>query len=281
MEASSISAARAWESAGGAPGLECLFRETSGEESVLRATPKLPVGEPGVDPDASQSWRTESCDVKALTTYSPTSQFGKSNSTAELVGQVMLLVAVAIGFGAFGAFVGRGLSSGAAITASFAGLGMLIVQAFGGERFRVGPLAVAWLFAVGWVVGLGLGPALVFYTSAQPTAVLSAGVTTALVVAAMGFGGYAFDRDLSRWLRPLTFVIFGLVVVSLVLFLAGSGGSPWLSLAIAVVSALLILVDFNYLRRHGTDDYAVLLATGIFVSIVNVFLSLLNIFSER
>jgi modulator of FtsH protease len=65
-----------------------------------------------------------------------------------------------------------------------------------------------------------------------------------------------------------------------VLLLVGSGGSPFLSLAIEGVSALLILVDFNYLRHHGTEDQVVILATGIFVSIVNGFLSLLNLFSR-
>jgi modulator of FtsH protease len=36
------------------------------------------------------------------------------------------------------------------------------------------------------------------------------------------------------------------------------------------------MVDFNYLRRHATED-VVWLATGIFVSIVNIFVSLLNL----
>jgi FtsH-binding integral membrane protein len=53
-----------------------------------------------------------------------------------------------------------------------------------------------------------------------------------------------------------------------------------LSLAIAVVSAALILVDFNYLRHHGTPGDAVILATGIFVSIVNLFVSLLDLFDR-
>jgi len=44
--------------------------------------------------------------------------------------------------------------------------------------------------------------------------------------------------------------------------------------------AALIVVDFNYLRKHGTEDDTILLATGIFVSIVNIFVSLLNIFSR-
>jgi modulator of FtsH protease len=47
------------------------------------------------------------------------------------------------------------------------------------------------------------------------------------------------------------------------------------------LSAALIVVDFNYLRKHGTERDTVWLATGIFVSIVNIFISLLNIFSGR
>jgi modulator of FtsH protease len=56
--------------------------------------------------------------------------------------------------------------------------------------------------------------------------------------------------------------------------------SPVLSLVIYGFSALLLVIDFNYLRRHGTENDAVWLATGIFVSIVNIFLSLLNLFSR-
>ena len=47
------------------------------------------------------------------------------------------------------------------------------------------------------------------------------------------------------------------------------------------LSAALIVVDFNYIRKHGTENDAIWLATGIFVSIVNIFVSLLNIFSGR
>ena len=56
-----------------------------------------------------------------------------------------------------------------------------------------------------------------------------------------------------------------------------SGLPPLLSLVILVVSTGLILVNFNYLRKHGTERDAVWLATGIFVSIINIFLSLLNL----
>ena len=81
-------------------------------------------------------------------------------------------------------------------------------------------------------------------------------------------------------MRPLSLVILGCVLVSFVMLLFSSGGNPLLSAIIAIVSALLIAVDFNYLRKHGTADDAVWLATGIFVSIINIFLSLLNLFSD-
>ena len=96
----------------------------------------------------------------------------------------------------------------------------------------------------------------------------------------MGAGGFALSKDLKAWMRPLSFVILGRVVVSFAMLLFSSGGNPILSAIIAIVSALLIAVNFNYLRKHGTADDAVWLATGIFVSIVNIFLSLLNIFSD-
>jgi modulator of FtsH protease len=57
--------------------------------------------------------------------------------------------------------------------------------------------------------------------------------------------------------------------------------SPLLSGGIYLLSAALIVVDFNVLRKHGTEADAIWLATGIFVSIVNIFISLLNIFSSR
>jgi modulator of FtsH protease len=74
--------------------------------------------------------------------------------------------------------------------------------------------------------------------------------------------------------------VFGAVIVSLVLVLFSSGGNPIVSIIIGGLSALLIMVDFNYLRKHGTEADAVWLATGIFVSIINIFLSLLNLFGN-
>jgi FtsH-binding integral membrane protein len=202
-------------------------------------------------------------------------------STARLLGQVMFLVSVAIGFLALGIYMGRNLALGTATICSFAGLGMLLVASFApGRLFRVGPFAVVWLYALAVVLGLGLGPVIQEYLSTQPQVVYQAAGLTGLITVGMGAAGFAWDRDLARWMRPLSFIVLGLVVVSIVTVLLGSGANPLLSGAIALISAALILVDFNFLRKHGTEEHAVMLATGIFVSIINIFISLLNIFSR-
>src|SRR5688500_19444795 len=86
-------------------------------------------------------------------------------STAQLLGQVLFLVAVAIGFCAVGTLLGRDLSLGTARACSFAGFGMLLVSSFAGARFRVGPFAMGWLFATALLVGLGLGLLLALFSA--------------------------------------------------------------------------------------------------------------------
>ncbi|MGI8440345.1 MAG: Bax inhibitor-1 family protein [Thermoleophilaceae bacterium] len=202
-------------------------------------------------------------------------------STAALFGQVLFLVAVAIGFAALGTFIGRDLSRGVALGCSLGGFGMLMVAAFGGQRFRVGAFAIGWLYALALLIGLGLGPAIAYVSAVEPAVLTQAAGGTALTVLGMGALGFALSKDLKSWMRPLSLVVFGLIAVSLVMLLFAGAGNPIISLAIYGISALLVMVNFNFLRKHGTDDDTVWLATGIFVSIVNIFVSLLNLFSGR
>src|SRR4051794_23479067 len=201
-------------------------------------------------------------------------------STPQVLGQVMFLVAIALGFLVAGSYVGRDLSIGTARICSFGGFGMLLVASFAGRAFRVGPLAMAWFFATSLLIGLGLGPVLQYFATVDETALTQAAGATALIVLGAGSLGFALSKDLRSWMRPLSFLVFGLVIVSLVIALAGSGGNPVISLVIGAVSAALIVVDFNYLRKHGDADDSIWLETGIFVSIVNIFLSLLNLFGS-
>lgn len=213
--------------------------------------------------------------------------FGRSHaepraiSTAQLLGQVMFLVAVAIGMAALGTMLGRDLPTGTARICSFAGFGMLMVSSFAGERFRVGAFAMGWLFATAVAIGLGLGPVIAYFSAVEPAALTQAAGGTALTVAATGALGFLLSKDLARWMKPLSLVVFAACIVLLVLTIAGGTVNPIMSAGICLLSAALIVVNFNFLRKHGSEADSIWLATGIFVSIVNIFVSLLNIFSSR
>jgi FtsH-binding integral membrane protein len=202
-------------------------------------------------------------------------------STSQLLGQVMFLVAIALAFCAVGTLLGRDLSLGAARACSFGGLGMLLVSSFAGERFRVGPFAMFWLFATALLIGLGLGPVINAYATLDPKALTQAFAGTAATVLAAGSLGFVLSKDLAPWMRPVSLIVFAACMGTIVWSLFGGTISPLVSAGIYLVSALLIVIDFNFLRKHGTERDSIWLATGIFVSIVNIFISLLNIFSSR
>src|SRR3954462_14551598 len=198
-------------------------------------------------------------------------------STAELLGRVMFLVAISLAFCALGTYLGRDLQLGTARLISFVGFGMLLASSFAGERFRVGPFAMGWLFATATAIGLGLGPVIAYFATVDEAALTQAFAGTAATVAGAGALGFALSKDLAPWMRPLSLIVFAACVGTVVWTLAAGAVSPWVSALIYLLSAALIVVDFNYLRKHGTEDDTVWLATGIFVSIVNIFISLLNI----
>jgi modulator of FtsH protease len=202
-------------------------------------------------------------------------------STSQLLGQVMFLVAVALGFCALGTLIGRDLSLGAARACSFGGFGMLLISSFAGERFRVGAFAMAWLFATALLIGLGLGPVIAYFSTVDDAALTQAFAGTAATVVGAGALGLVLSKDLAPWMRPVALLVFVAAIGTIVWSLFGGTINPLVSAGIYLLSALLIVIDFNYLRKHGTEDDAIWLATGIFVSIVNIFLSLLNIFSSR
>jgi FtsH-binding integral membrane protein len=202
-------------------------------------------------------------------------------TATKLLGQVMFLTAIALAFATLGTWIGRDLAVGTARLLSFGGFGMLMLSSFGGERFRVGSFAMGWLFATALVIGLGLGPVISYFATVESGALMQAFAGTAATVAGAGALGFFLSRDLAPWMRPLTLIVFAACIATIAISLFSGSISPLLSGGIYLLSAALIVVDFNVLRKHGTEADAIWLATGIFVSIVNIFISLLNIFSGR
>jgi modulator of FtsH protease len=201
-------------------------------------------------------------------------------SALGVFGWTMGLVAIAIGFLSLGSYLGRDLSRGAALACSLVGIGMLLGGSFAGRKFRTGGFGMGWLFATATALGLGLGPMLKYYATVQSDTFVQALAGTAATVAGMAAIGLMLKKDLAPWMRPVSLVVFGLCAVAIVWSLVSGPLNPIFSLAIYGVSALLLVIDFNYLRKHGTEDDAIWIATGIFVSVINIFTSLLNIFGD-
>jgi modulator of FtsH protease len=203
----------------------------------------------------------------------------RATSSTFLLGQVMFLVAVAIAFAAAGAYIGRDLPFGTAEICEFGFLGMVLAQMFVGS-LREGPLGMAWLFALALLLGVGMGPVIAEYATYDSGALYQATGGTALTVGIMGSFGFATSRDLIRWMRPLFWALLAVFAISLVLILVGSGEHLVLNLAIYAIVSAYLAIYFQIIRRRATEHDVVWIATGVFISIVNIFLTLLRIFGS-
>ena len=117
------------------------------------------------------------------------------NRAHTLFAQTMGYVAITAALFALGAWLGRDLSGGVGIVAYIAAFACLIGMRFAARRSA--QLTVGLLGAFGLLIGLGTGPAVAYYASADPQAVWQAGGATALFIAGFGAAGYATRRDLA------------------------------------------------------------------------------------
>jgi uncharacterized protein len=194
-----------------------------------------------------------------------------------LLGQVMGYVAVTVGFAALGAYLGRDLRGGTGLVALLASLpvvfGLNIAAAKGREQ-----LAIALLFGLGLLLGLGVAPVIADYAQADPSALWQAAGATAAFIAATGSYGYATRRDLSSWARTLFWALLGLIAFGiLAIFVAIPSANVIYAVAGLGIFGAFTIFDFNRLRR-SSPDAAVPIAAGIFLDVFNVFLLALDLF---
>jgi modulator of FtsH protease len=194
-------------------------------------------------------------------------------------GQVFMLVVVAIAFAALGAYIHPVLSATATRVCILCALAMPLIAAFGGERFRGGLFAISWLLVLAVLIGLLVGPAAANLVTVNEDALVEAVCGSALTVFAMGFPALNIPGDLARWMYPLSLVVLVGVTVSVMLFLLGAHTYPWISVVIFTASAGLVAVYINYMQRRISQVRPVAVAIGVFVTVVNVFVSLLNLTS--
>ncbi len=203
-----------------------------------------------------------------------------SDRTRTLFGQTMGFVALTAGLFALGAYLGRNLSPGAGLLFFIAAFVCLIAMRFTSRSSP--PLTVLLLVAFGLFIGLALAPTLVSYASADPQALWQAGGATALFIAGFGAAGYATRRDLAvigriSFLALIALIVFGIVLI----FIRIPHGELVYSVLGLVIFAGLTMFDFQRLHRSQDIDSAPLIASSIFLDILNVFLFFLRIFSRN
>jgi FtsH-binding integral membrane protein len=194
-----------------------------------------------------------------------------------LLGRVMGLVAVAVGFAALGAYLGRDLSGATGLVLFIGALACIfalnIATAKGREH-----LAIGLLFGLGLLLGLAVAPVIADYAEADPSALWQAAGATAGFVAAFGAYGYATRRDLTSWARTLFWALLALIAFGIVaVFVSIPNGHIIYAVAGLGIFGAFTIFDFNRLRRANPDG-AVVIASSIFLDIFNVFLLLLGLF---
>jgi FtsH-binding integral membrane protein len=194
-----------------------------------------------------------------------------------LLGPVMGFVAVALGFAALGAYLGRDLSGTTGLLLFIPALACIIGLNVAVSKGRE-QLAIGLLFGMGLLLGLAVGPVLAEYANANPAAVWQSAGATAAFVGALGAYGYATRRDPSSWARTLFWATLALIVFGIVaIFVSIPNGNIIWSVAGLGIFGAWTIYDFNRLRRAGPDS-AVLIAASIFLDIFNIFLFFLNLF---
>ncbi|HMD57536.1 MAG TPA: Bax inhibitor-1 family protein [Solirubrobacteraceae bacterium] len=201
-------------------------------------------------------------------------------STPKLFGRVMGLVALTVGFATLGAYAGRNLGGAGWFIAWLLALGCLVGLNVANAREQTG-LALALLFAFGLLIGVSVATTINYYSATDPTAVRQAFGATALFVGGLGAAGYAVRRDLSFLYRTLFWLLFALIGAGIVLiFVQIPGAYTIYSIAGLAIFGLYTVVDFNRLRRAGTNE-AIPLAAGIFLDVLNIFLLFLRLFARN
>jgi modulator of FtsH protease len=165
-------------------------------------------------------------------------------------------------------------SFGIAFAATLIGIGLLW---FALPRTQNSSAGIPVIFAITGLLGFGLGPMLTHYMNINPSIVMTAMGGTGAIF--LGLSGYALStrKDFS-FLGGFLFV--GLLVAIGAMVLNIFLGIPALALAVSaaviMIMSGLILFQTSAMINGGETNY-ISATAGLFLSILNIFTSLLHI----
>ena len=198
-------------------------------------------------------------------------------SRGGLLGKVFGLLAFSMAFTAVGAFVGLQLGPALAMPAT---IGMMILSFALSFARQVRVLNLVLMYSLTFLAGIALGGIVMVYVAAGAGAiVLQAAAITAIVTAGMSIYGLTTKRDFSGLMPKLFIAMLVLVAASFVgIFFHATLFQLLIGLAGAVIFSLYILFEVQQTRyAEDTLPNAIIIAVGLYLSIFNLFLSLLRI----
>jgi len=196
--------------------------------------------------------------------------------TNKLIRNTYMLLSMTLIFSGVMAFLSVVMqaSFGIAFAATLIGIGMLW---FALPRTQNSSAGIPVIFAVTGLLGFGLGPMLTHYLNVNPSIVMVAMGGTGAIF--LGLSGYALSsrKDFSFMGG---FLVVGLLVAIGAMILNIFLGIPALALAVsaAVIMIMSGLILFQTSAMiHGGETNYIAATAGLFLSILNIFTSLLHI----
>ncbi len=203
----------------------------------------------------------------------------RQDTTSRLLGKVLGLVSVAFALAAAGSYVSLSIAPGLATLILLVNFATL----FAIRAVRANParqMTLLYLFAL--LEGVGLGPTIARYLHHGGAHLVgTAAMTTAVGMAMLGTIAYAVSVNYRKLLGVATFLLIGLVVLSLASAFFHFVRPTTLDWLVLGVFSLLTVGDFARVRAGGDGATAPELALGIFLDGINIFLAVLNLFGNR
>ena len=196
--------------------------------------------------------------------------------TNKLIRNTYTLLSMTLVFSGVLAYLGMALNVpyGLALGASLVGIGLLW---FALPRTQNSAAGIPVLFAVTGLLGFGLGPTLNYYMSVNPNIVMVAMGGTGVIFLGLSAYALATRKDFSFMGG---FIFVGMLVAIGAMLLNLFLGIPVLALAI---SGAVIMIMSGYIlfqtsaMIHGGETNYISATAGLFIAILNIFTSLLQI----
>lgn len=196
--------------------------------------------------------------------------------TNKLIKNTYMLLSMTLIFSGVLAYlsIAMNASHGIALGASLIGIGLLW---FVLPRTQNSAAGIPVIFGVTGLLGFGLGPMLSYYLSVNPSIVMLAMGGTGTIF--LGLSGYALStrKDFSFMGG---FIFVGMLVAIGAMLLNLFLGIPALALAVSA-AVIMIMSGFILFQTsamiHGGETNYISATAGLFISILNIFTSLLHI----